>query len=119
MGKFINGLLIGLGIGVLVAPMKGEETRRLVSERITSLRTSLPSGEQTPQYQRLASDPVSQAASMLKDTATLTRLTGSMLADTTPHTASKVKQTSQDMAKTTKQTARSTMRDTSGRTTQG
>ncbi len=49
MGKFINGLLIGLGIGVLVAPMKGEETRRLVSERITSLRTSLPSGEQTPQ----------------------------------------------------------------------
>ncbi len=56
---------------------------------------------------------------MLKDTATLARLTGSMLADTTPHTASKVKQTSQDMAKTTKQTARSTMRDTSGRTTQG
>lgn len=38
MGSFRNGVLVGLGISLLIAPMKGEEMRRLVAERIQYLR---------------------------------------------------------------------------------
>lgn len=49
LGKFINGLLVGVGVGMLVAPKRGEEMRRLVGERtgqlwekVSSKRSSLP-----------------------------------------------------------------------------
>ena len=46
MGRFLNGVLVGIGIGLLVAPMKGEEMRRLASERYEELRSRLPDNEQ-------------------------------------------------------------------------
>jgi hypothetical protein len=33
-GKFVSGLGVGVSIGLLIAPEKGEETRRLIMERI-------------------------------------------------------------------------------------
>ena len=30
MGRFLNGVMVGIGIGLLVAPMRGEEMQRLV-----------------------------------------------------------------------------------------
>jgi gas vesicle protein len=43
MGKFMNGMLVGLGAGLLFAPMTGEEMRRLISERWQDLQHSLSS----------------------------------------------------------------------------
>lgn len=43
MGKFLNGLFVGIGVGLLIAPQRGEETRRLIIERVTALRKSLSS----------------------------------------------------------------------------
>ena len=33
MNSFVKGLLVGVGIGLIVAPMRGEEMRRLLRER--------------------------------------------------------------------------------------
>jgi len=33
MNSFVKGMLLGVGIGLIVAPMKGEEMRRLLRER--------------------------------------------------------------------------------------
>ncbi len=116
MGRFLNGLMVGVGVGLLVAPMKGEEIRRLVGERLAGLRASLPNNGQLAQYQQLVTDRVSQAASVLKDNAqqaaTQVQSTGNTLADTAQQAASEVKQASQDVTKTTKQTARSTQAET-------
>jgi gas vesicle protein len=38
MGSFTNGVLVGLGVSLLVAPKAGKEMRQLVAERISSLR---------------------------------------------------------------------------------
>ena len=38
MGSFTNGLLVGIGISLLFAPRKGEETRGLLVERIKTMR---------------------------------------------------------------------------------
>jgi hypothetical protein len=38
MGSFTNGLLVGIGISLLFAPKKGEETRGLLVERIKTMR---------------------------------------------------------------------------------
>lgn len=110
MGRFLNGVLIGLGIGLLVAPMRGEEMRRLVRERIEELRGSLPENEQLKQAAQQATSRVSQTGSKLKDytqqAASQVKETGSTLGDLAQQSASEVKQTGQDIASTTKQTTR-------------
>ncbi len=121
MGMFTNGLIVGVGVALLVAPMKGEEMRRLVGERVSSIRASLPQGRQGSQYIQQASDTVSQTANVLKDTAqqaaAQVQSTGSTLADTAQQAATKAKQASKDVAETTKQTARSTQSPTRGTST--
>lgn len=112
MGKFINGLLVGVGVGLLVAPMKGEEMRRLVGERVSSIRASLPQSGQLAQSAQQVSEKVSQTANALKDNAqqaaTQVQSTGSTLADTAQQAATDVKQAGKNAAETTKQTAKST-----------
>lgn len=61
MGKFFNGLLIGVGISFLVAPMRGEEMRSLIDKRFKSLQNSLPRSGQNTQSPQQVSDSVSQA----------------------------------------------------------
>ncbi len=118
MGKFMNGLIVGVGVALLVAPMRGEETRRLVGERVSSIRASLSQGGQGSQYIQQASDTLAQTANALKENAqqvaSQIKSTGGTLADTTQQAATDVKQTSQDVAETTKQTAQSTKSKTSG-----
>lgn len=41
VGKFMNGILVGVGVGLLVAPKKGEELRRMLSERFLNQPKSL------------------------------------------------------------------------------
>src|SRR5256714_10701734 len=111
MGRFLNGILLGVGIGMLVAPMRGEEMRRLVRERFEELRGSLPENEQLRQAGQQVSSRVSQTGSNLKgythQAASKAKETGSTLGDLAQQSASEVKQTGQDIASTTKQTTRS------------
>lgn len=41
MSKFLRTLLIGVGVGLLIAPKRGEETRRLLTERFQQVRNTL------------------------------------------------------------------------------
>jgi gas vesicle protein len=112
MGRFLNGILIGVGVGLLVAPMRGEDMRRLLSERIQELRGYLPENEQLNQYVQQVSDRVSQTSSNLKDyaqqAASSVKSTSSTVSDLAQRSATEVKQTGQDVAQTTKQQAQAT-----------
>src|SRR5712692_4464303 len=112
MKRFIRGVLVGVGIGLLIAPMRGEEMRRLLAERFSELRGYLPENEQLNQYAQQVSDRVSQTSSTLKDyaqqAATKVQSTASDLKDLAQQAGSQVKQTGQDVVETTKQAASST-----------
>ena len=129
MNSFVKGVLVGVGIGLVVAPMRGDEMRQLLSERFQSFRGYLPENEQMNQYMQQVSDRVSQAssdlqgyaqqaASKMKDTGSTlgdlaqqagnsVKQTGQSVVGTAKQAASTVKQTGQDVASTTKQTAAS------------
>jgi gas vesicle protein len=111
MGRFLNGVLVGVGIGLLVAPMKGEEMRHLVRERYEELRSGLPDNEQLKQAGQQIAAGVSQTASQLKDytqqAVSKAKDTGSSLGDLAQQATREVKQTGQDVASTTKKTAQS------------
>jgi gas vesicle protein len=42
MGRFINGMIVGAAIALLVAPKRGDEMRSLVRERLDKLGDQLP-----------------------------------------------------------------------------
>lgn len=111
MKNFVKGMLVGVGIGLLVAPMKGEEMRNLLSERFQEMRGYLPESDQLNQYVQQVSGRVSQTSSNLKDyaqqAATKMKDTGSGLGELAQKTASDVKQTGKDVAETTRQAAKS------------
>ncbi len=46
MGRFLNGMYLGAGIALLVAPMRGEDMRKLVRQRFAVLRGSLTANEE-------------------------------------------------------------------------
>src|SRR6266704_812832 len=109
MNSFVKGMLLGVGIGLIVAPMKGEEMRRLLRERFEELRANLPENEQLNQYVQQVSDRVSQTSSTLKDyaqqAAAKMQSTASDLRGLAQQAGSEVKQTGQDVAGATKQAA--------------
>ncbi len=111
MNSFFKGVLVGIGIGLLVAPMKGEETRRLLGERFKELRANLPENEQLGQYAQQVSDRVLQTSSALKDyaqqAATKVQSTASDLKGLAQQAGSQVKQAGQDVVDTTKQAVQS------------
>jgi gas vesicle protein len=111
MSGFTRGLLIGVGVGLLVAPMRGEDMRRLLAERINTIRASLPENEQVNQYVRQVSDRVSQTSSSLKDyaqqAASKVKETGGTLSGLAQQAGATVKQTGQDVSDTTKQAIKS------------
>ncbi len=111
MRKFVTGLLLGLGIGLLVAPMKGEETRRQLADRFAELRGYLPENEQFNEYVQQVTGRVSQTSSNLKDYAqqavSKVKDTGSTLGELGQKAGTDVKQAGQDVVDTTKQTVKS------------
>ncbi len=117
MNSFVKGLLVGVGIGMIVAPMRGEEMRRLLGQRMQEMRGYLPENEQVNQYVQQVSDRVTQASSDLKDyaqqAASKVKDTSSSLGTLAQQAAGKVKQTGQDVADTTKQAATSAKRNAS------
>ena len=109
MNNFVKGVLVGVGIGLLFAPMRGEELRRRLSERFNEWRGYLPENAQLNQYVQQVSDRVSQTGSDLKGYAqqavNKVKETGGNLGDLAQQATSSVKQTGQDIADTTKQAA--------------
>ena len=107
MNKFVKGLLVGVGIGLLVAPMRGEELRKLVGERVDELRGHLPENEQLDIYKQQIGERVNQTAGTLKDyaqqAASTVKSTASNLSDIAQNAASSVKSASKDIADTTKE----------------
>src|SRR5437870_2733420 len=120
MNSFLRGMLFGVGIGLLVAPMRGEEMRRLVGERLQELRGYLPENEQLNQYVQQVSDRVSQASGNLSDLAqqasSKMRETGSQLGDLAQQASSRVKETGSQLG-TLGQQATETVRQTAQVTT--
>lgn len=130
MRTFTKGILVGIGIGFLIAPMKGEDLRRLLSERFNEWRNSLPEDSPLNRYARKVSaqatytkehwrDYAQQAASKAKDTGTIL---SSKAQQSMQDMASKAKRTSQDMASKANQTsqdmaskARQTSQDIAGK----
>ncbi len=110
MKRFITGALFGLGIGLLVAPMTGEETRRRLVERFNELLGYIPENEQLNQYVQQVSERVSQTSSNLKDYAqqavSKVKDTGSSLGELGQKAGSDVKQAGLDVVDTTKQTVK-------------
>jgi len=108
MGRFFRGLLVGTGIGLLIAPMRGEDMRRLLRERYMELRSSLPDNEQLRQAGQQLASGVSQTANTLKDysqqAASKMKETGSSLSDlgqqAKQRTTQEVKQTGQETINT-------------------
>ncbi len=70
MGKFTNGVLLGVGISLLMAPKSGKEMRRLVTERWGYVRGIPPENvELKEQVQQMASrvQDVQQQANQVAD----------------------------------------------------
>jgi gas vesicle protein len=113
MNNFVKGILLGVGVGLLVAPMRGEEMRNMISARASELRDRLPENEQLDVYRQQVTDRVSQTASNLKDyaqqAASTVKNSASNLSSIGQNAASEVKNTSQDIANNTKNTVNSNM----------
>ena len=96
MSRFLNGVLVGVGIGLLIAPMKGDEMRRLARERYEELRSNLPEQEQLKQTRQQMAAGLSQMTSTVKDAAQQAadkaRQTGQGVASSAKKTAAPVKQ---------------------------
>ena len=116
MNNFLKGILFGVGIGLLVAPMKGDEMRKMVSERVGELRGYLPENEQLNVYRDQISSRVSQTAGTLKDyaqqAASTVKSSANNLSSIAQSAGSEGKRTGQDVSDTTKDTLKSTRTNT-------
>lgn len=108
MGRFMNGVLIGVGLGLLVAPMKGDQMRRLMVEQYQQLRSTLPDNEQLQQAGQQLAAGFSQTAGTVKNAAqqatTKLQEASSSASDLAQQATSKVKQTGQGLVGKAKQT---------------
>lgn len=103
MGRFLNGTLVGLGIGLLLAPETGQETRNLLVERWHNLQQTFDSGQkQRSQFAQSTGNTASQLADSLNDTVqkgvNQTKSVGDTVAATSQQATSKMKQSSENMA---------------------
>jgi gas vesicle protein len=119
MNRFMKGMLLGIGIGMLVAPMPGEELRKKIVERLQQYRGYLPEGEQLDLYKQQVSERVSQTTNSVKGYAkqaasavkTSTKRTASDVGGTAQNAASTIKQTGEDTADMTKDVVKTAKTD--------
>lgn len=102
MSNFLKGLLLGIGLSFLLAPMRGQEMRRLLSEGFQQLFGSLPENGQLKQATQQVMDQVPQTLSALKNDTLETMSQGknnaSPLSKANQQTSSKGEQTEKDVA---------------------
>lgn len=116
MNNFMKGLLVGVGIGMLVAPMRGEELRKLLGERVNEVRGYLSENEQFDAYKQQIGDRVSRTTETLKDyaqqAASTVKSTASNLSDIAQTAASSVKSSGKDFVDTAKEAVNSSQPST-------
>lgn len=69
VGKFTNGVLLGLGISLLVAPKTGKEMRQLVAERFSYLQGIPPENEELKQSVQQTAERVQEVQQQAARTA--------------------------------------------------
>lgn len=119
MRSFTKGILVGIGVGLLFAPLTGEEMRHLLRERFDEFKNSLPEDSRLNQYVHEVSNRVEQTRGNLRGYTQQAVLrakdTGYTLSNRALHTgqdlASKAKHTGQDMASNVAHKARQTGQD--------
>lgn len=102
MKSFTKGMLVGVGVGFLIAPMKGREMRHVLAERFTEWRNSLPPDSPINQYANRVSERV---ASTRANWRIYARQAVSMAKDTGTTLGNRARQTGQELASKAKQTA--------------
>ncbi len=112
MGNFLRGLLFGLGLGALIAPMRGQEMRRLLTDRFQELRGYIPERTELNQYTQQISQKTTQTASTLKDYAqqatAQVKDTASNLGDLAQQATAQVKDTATNLGGIAQQAVTST-----------
>jgi len=119
MNRFTKGMLLGIGIGLLVAPMRGEELRNKIGERLQQYKGCLPERSQLDLYKQQISERVSQTTDSLKGYAqqaastvkTSAKSTAGNLSEIAQNAASTIRQTGRDTAATTRETVNSAKTD--------
>ncbi len=119
MNRFAKGMVLGIGIGLLVAPMKGEELRNRIGERLQQCKSYLPAREQFDDYKRQISERVTQTTDSLKSYAqqaastvkTSAKSTASNLSEIAQNATSTIMQTGKDTAAIIRDTAKSDKTD--------
>lgn len=110
MGSFSKGLVVGLGLSLLFAPMKGEEMRRLVGERLKYLRGTPPENQQLQQS-------VAQMGARLQEVqnrAEQARQMGATAQSAVQEAASSAGEIQQDLNRVAQQTGATTTGPTQG-----
>ena len=69
MSKFLNGVMIGVGIGLLIAPMPGVEMRRRLGSRLQQMRGPDSENQQLNEYKQPMSSNETATGSAMKRTA--------------------------------------------------
>ena len=64
MNKFLTGVLIGAGIGLVIAPMRGEEMRDRLLSRMQDMMGSSPMGDQIGNFRQKLASQTSQTTDM-------------------------------------------------------
>src|SRR5947209_14282546 len=100
MGSFLRGLLLGVGFSWLIAPMRGQEMRQLISERFQQLRGSLPQAAQLGQAAQQSSHPTSKSADEVKNATrqgtSQVKQAASVAGETAKRTNSEMRQTGEE-----------------------
>ncbi len=117
MNKFTKGILAGIGIGFLFAPLKGEDLRHVLAERARELRDSLPESSRARlnQYTHEISDRVAYARENWRDYA---QQAASKMKDTGTTLGNKAMHVSQDLAGNMADRAMQTGQDVAGKAAQ-
>jgi len=102
MKSFTRGMVLGIGIGLLIAPMRGRDLRQMLGNRMNEWRQSLPADSPIARYANRLSQRV---ASTRENWRAYARQAVSRARDTGATLGEKARETSQDRASTAKQTA--------------
>lgn len=94
--------MLGIGVGLLVAPMKGRELRQMLAERFGEWRRSLPADSPITQYANRVSRRV---ASTRENWRVYARQAVSRARGTGATPGNKARQTGEELASKAKQTA--------------
>jgi gas vesicle protein len=99
MGKLTNGILVGLGISLLIAPKTGKEMRQLVVERVGYIRGIPPENEELKQQVQQMAGRVQDVQQQANRAAEM----GSTVQDYAQQTASSVNSVQRDLKNVAKQ----------------